>query len=50
MRPDWELKIKEEVTKQIDVGFLIVIEYPQLVANIVPVPKKNEGIKVYVDF
>lgn len=50
MRPDWVLKIKEEVTKQIDVGFLIVTKYPQLVANIVLVPKKNEGIKVCVDF
>ncbi|KAI8572246.1 hypothetical protein RHMOL_Rhmol01G0183000 [Rhododendron molle] len=27
MRPDWVLKIKEEVTKQINAGFLIVTEY-----------------------
>lgn len=40
-RPDMALKIKEEVRKQFDVGFLAIIEYPQWVANIVPVPKKD---------
>ena len=44
------LKIKEEITRQIDVGFLIVIEYPQWVANVVPVPKKDGTIQVCVDF
>ncbi|KAI5436985.1 hypothetical protein KIW84_023200 [Lathyrus oleraceus] len=38
--PDIEVKIKEEVQKQIDVGFLVTSTYPQWVANIVPVPKK----------
>jgi hypothetical protein len=33
------VKIKEEVQKQIDVGFLVTAEYLQWVANIVPVPK-----------
>ena len=28
MHPDMEVKIKEEVQKQIDVGFLIIAEYP----------------------
>ena len=28
IRPDWALKIKEEVTKQIDARFLLVSEYP----------------------
>ncbi|KAG5524070.1 hypothetical protein RHGRI_030912 [Rhododendron griersonianum] len=50
MRPDWVLKIKEEVTKQNNAGFLIVTEYPQWVANIVPVPKKDGKIRVCVDF
>ena len=40
-RPDMALKIKEEVQKQIDVGFLVTSEYPQWLANIVPVPKKD---------
>ena len=35
------LKIKEEVKKQLDARFLEVSKYPQWVANIVPVPKKD---------
>ena len=35
------LKIKKEVKKQLDAGFLEVSKYPQWVANIVPVPKKD---------
>ncbi|XP_058208176.1 uncharacterized protein LOC131321189 [Rhododendron vialii] len=50
MRPDWVLKIKEEVTKQINARFLMVTEYPQWVANIVPVPKRDGRIRVCVDF
>ena len=38
---DMAVKIKEEVQKQIDVGFLVTAEYPQWVANIVPVLKKD---------
>ena len=50
MRPDWVLEIKKEVQRQIDAGFLMVTEYPQWVANIVPVPKKYGKIRVCVDF
>ena len=35
------LKIKEKVKKQFDVGFLAVARYPEWVANIVPIPKKD---------
>ena len=35
------LKIKEEVKKKLDAGFLEVSKYPQWVANIVPIPKKD---------
>jgi len=35
------LKIKEEVKKQFDAGFLAVARYPEWVTNIVPVPKKD---------
>ncbi|KAF5933295.1 hypothetical protein HYC85_029466 [Camellia sinensis] len=48
--PDWALKIKEEATKEIDTGFLLVSEYPTWLANIVPVPKKDGRIRVCVDF
>ncbi|KAI5445799.1 hypothetical protein KIW84_013872 [Lathyrus oleraceus] len=39
--PDMAVKIKEEVQKQIDAGFLGSSTYPQWVANIVSVPKKD---------
>ncbi|KAA0054041.1 uncharacterized protein E6C27_scaffold318G001050 [Cucumis melo var. makuwa] len=35
------IKIKEEVQKQIEAGFLTVSKYPEWVTNIVPVPKKD---------
>ena len=35
------LKIKDEITRQIDTGFLMVTEYPQWVANVVLVSKKD---------
>ena len=44
------IKIKEEVQKQIDVGFLTTSEYPQWLANIVPVPKKNGKVGMCVDY
>ena len=41
MKPETSLKIKEEVKKQFDAGFLAVAQYPEWVANIVPVPEKD---------
>ena len=38
MKPEVLLKIKEEVEKQFNAGFLVVAQYPQWVANVVPVP------------
>lgn len=48
-KPDMSLKIKEEVTKQINAKVLRVVEYPTWLANIVPVPKKDRKVRVYVD-
>ncbi|RDX68220.1 hypothetical protein CR513_52809, partial [Mucuna pruriens] len=50
MKPDVALKIKEEVEKQWDAGFLAVSNYPQWVANIVPVPKKDGKVRMCVDY
>ena len=50
MKPEMSLKIKEEVKRQFDAGFLAVAEYPQWVANIVPVPKKNGKVRMCVDY
>ena len=44
------LKIKEEVKKQLDAGFLEVAKYPEWVANIVPVPKKDGKMRMCVDY
>ena len=44
--PDMAKKIKEEVQKQLYVGFLNVISYPPWIANIVPVPKKDKKMRM----
>ncbi|KAI5390301.1 hypothetical protein KIW84_075563 [Lathyrus oleraceus] len=48
--PDMAVKIKEEVRKQIDIGFLVTAEYPQWVANIVPVLTKDGKVHMCVDY
>lgn len=50
MRPDMSLKIQEEVKKQFDAGFLAVAKYPEWIANIVPVPKKDGKVRMCVDY
>ena len=50
MKLEWTLKIKEEVEKQYNVGFLRLVNYPEWLANVVPVPKKDEKVRIYVDF
>ena len=49
-RPGILLKVKEELTRQCDAGFLEVVEYFEWVSNIVVVPKKDNKIRVCVDF
>jgi hypothetical protein len=44
------LKIREEVKRQFEIGFLAVAKYPQWVANIVPVPKKDGKVRMCVDY
>lgn len=48
--PDMSLKIKEGVTKQIDIGFLANVEYPQWVSNIVPILNKDGKVRMCVDY
>ncbi|RDY11064.1 hypothetical protein CR513_04322, partial [Mucuna pruriens] len=50
IKPNIALKIKEEVEKQWSVGFLTVANYPQWVANIVPVPKKDGKVRMCVNY
>ena len=42
--------MKEEIQKQLSVGFISVVEYPEWLANVVPDPKKDGKVKVCVDF
>jgi hypothetical protein len=44
------IKVKAELEKQWNTGFLEVVKYPQWVSNIVVVPKKGGKIRVCVDF
>src|SRR4051812_11172163 len=48
--PDMANKIKVEVQKQLDAGFLVTSEYPQWLANIVLVPKKDGKVRMCVDY
>ncbi|RDX70256.1 hypothetical protein CR513_50523, partial [Mucuna pruriens] len=50
MKLDVALKIKEEVEKQWNARFLAVSNYPQWVANIVPVPKKDRKVRMCIDY
>ncbi|RVW20218.1 Retrovirus-related Pol polyprotein from transposon 297 [Vitis vinifera] len=42
--------VKEEIQKQLSIGFISMVEYPEWLANVVPVPKKDGKVRVCVDF
>ena len=42
--------MKEEIQKQLSVSFLSVVQYPERLAIVVPVPKKDSKVRVCVDF
>ena len=50
LHPRWSLQVKEEIQKQLSVGFLFVVEYLEWLANVVPVLKKDGKVRVCVDF
>ena len=50
MKTEIILKIKEELEKQLKVGFLTAIAYLDWVANIVPKAKKNSKVRICVDY
>jgi len=50
MKPKWTFKIKEEVEKQYNVGFLRVVNYLEWLANMVLVLKKDRKVRICVGF
>ena len=42
--------MKKEIQKQLSVGFLSVVEYPQWLSNVVLIPKNDDKVRVCVDF
>ena len=42
--------MKEEIQKQLSVGFISVVEYPEWLANVVLIPQKDDKARVCVDF
>ena len=44
------LKIREEVKKKFDVGFLAIVKYPYWFANIFSVPNKYGKVRMCVDY
>ncbi|XP_075097902.1 uncharacterized protein LOC142175222 [Nicotiana tabacum] len=49
-KPDLCFKIKEKVTKQIEANVVRVTNYPSWLENIVPVTKKDEKIRICVEY
>ncbi|XP_057983806.1 uncharacterized protein LOC131168422 [Malania oleifera] len=50
MQSEMLLNIKEEVQKQCEAGFLEVAQYPEWIANLVSIMKKNGKVRVCVDY
>ena len=50
MRTEWLLKIKEEVTKQLKVGFIKLVHQAEWIANVVSVSKKYGRVRMCMDF
>lgn len=50
MKPERNVKIKGEVIKQLEVGFLEVTKYPEWWSNIIPMLKKDGQVKMYIDY
>ena len=42
--------MKEEIQKQLSVGFISMVQYLEWMANVIPVPKKDGKVRICVDF
>ena len=50
MRIKWLLKIIEEVTKQLKVGFFKLVHQAEWIANVMPIPKKDGKVRMCENF
>ena len=50
LHPRWSLQVKKKIQKQLSVSFITVVQYLEWLANVVFVPKKNDKVRVCVDF
>ena len=50
MNPNYSAKVKEEIDKLLRVGFIRSVKRVTWLSHIVVVPKKNENIRVCVDY
>ena len=46
LHPRWSWQVKEEIQKQLSFGFWLVVEYPEWLANVVPIPIKDGKVRV----
>ena len=42
--------IRKDIKKHIKAKFLEVVDYPEWLVNVVPVPKKAKRVRIYVDY
>ena len=50
LHPRWRLQVKEEIQNKLSVGLLSLVKYPEWLANVVPVLKKDGKVRVCVEF
>ena len=50
MRPEWALKVKNEIAEKLEANFIEPIAYPKWLTNIVPAPKKDGKVRMCVDY
>jgi hypothetical protein len=50
MNPNYALKVREDLDKLLDVGFIYPIETTPWLSPLVIVPKKNGKLRICVDY